>query len=184
MSIDRQNKLGEYESKEGSILQYVINLTNKIGYAKLASKRDGNILEFRREKDFGFVVPKYEGMMDGDGNYVGDNRLARIINVFSSQNAKLPRVTDDKIVELMHKEMGNPVDDMMLSNGHDVSYLLPHVLRKKCRFRKSGLDSDMIDSILMAAYSREMFHNTNLYQSMVAWCDTKDYKIWLENTIE
>ena len=180
LSIDCHNKLGEYEAKHGSILQYVIGLTNIIGYAKLASKKKGGILEFRRGKDFELVVPKYEGMMDADGNYVGDDRLARIINAFSSQNAKLPRVTDNQIVELMHREMENPIDDMMLSNGHDVSYLMPYVLRRKCRFRRAGLDTDMIDSILMAAYSREMFHNTNLYQSMVAWCEDTDSDLWLD----
>lgn len=180
LSLDRQNKLWEYESKHGSILQYVIELTNRIGYTKLASKKNGDVLEFRREKDYKLVVPKYEGMMDSDGNYVGDDKLARIINVFSSQNLMLPKMTDNQILELMTKEMENPIDDLMLSNGHDVSYLMPYVLRRKCRFRRSGLDSDMIDSLLMAAYSREMFHETNLYQSMAAWCDDTDSDLWLD----
>jgi len=52
--------------------------------------------------------------------------------------------------------------------------------RPRKRFRRSGLDSDMIDSLLMAAYSREMFHETNLYQSMAAWCDDTDSDLWLD----
>ena len=183
LSIDRQNKLGEYESKNGSILQYVILLANKIGYAKLASKKEGNVLEFRREKNCELVVPKYEGMLDVAGQYQGDERLARIINVFSSQNRKLPKLTDNQIIELMHREMKNEIDGMILSNGHDVSYLIPHVLRKKCRFNKSGLDKSMIDTILMAAYSREMFYKTNLYQSIVAWCKDTESELWLNDDV-
>jgi len=38
----------------------------------------------------------------------------------------------------------------------------------------------MIDSLLMAAYSREMFHETNLYQSMAAWGDDTDSDLWLD----
>lgn len=168
LSIDRKNKLEEFETEHGSILQYVISLTNKIGYVKLASKKENDILEFRREKDFEFVVPKYEGMMDAEGNYLGDERLVRVINVFSSQSTKRTDISDQKILELMHREMETPVEDKILSNGHDVSYLLPHVLRKKCRFRKNGLDTDMVDSLLMAAYSTDMFHQSDVYKSMTA----------------
>ena len=184
LSIDRKNKLEEFETEHGSILQYVISFTNKIGYVKLASKRGNDILEFRREKDFEFVVPKYEGMMDAEGNYLGDERLVRVINVFSSQSTKRTDISDQKILELMRREMETPVDDKILSNGHDVSYLLPHVLRKKCRFRKNGLDVDMVDSLLMAAYSREMFHNTILYQSMAAWCEDTNSVLWLDDVEE
>ena len=181
ISIDRQNKLGEFESKNGSILKYVLFLTNKIGYTKLASKKDGELLEFRREKNYELDVPKYEGMLDADGNYQGDERLARIINVFSSQNTKLSKLTDKQIVDLMQREMKNEIDDIIISNGHDVSYLIPHVLRKKCRFNKSRLDKTMIDSILMAAYSKEMFQETNLYQAMVAWCKDTESDLWLHD---
>ncbi len=182
ISIDRQNKLGEYESQNGSVLQYVLFLTNRIGYTKLASKKEGELLEFRREKNYELVVPKYEGMLDADGKYQGDERLARIINAFSSQNTKLVKLTDSQIIDLMHREMKNKIDNMILSNGHDVSYLMPHVLRKKCRFNKSGLDKSMIDSILMAAYSKEMFHDTDLYQAMVAWSKDSGSELWIDDT--
>lgn len=180
LSIDRKNKLEEFETEHGSILQYVISLTNKIGYVKLASKKENDILEFRREKDFEFVVPKYEGMMDAEGNYLGDERLVRVINVFSSQSTKRTDISDQKILELMHREMETPVEDKILSNGHDVSYLLPHVLRKKCRFRKNGLDTDMVDSLLMAAYSTDMFHQSDVYKSMTAWCKDTESVLWLD----
>ena len=170
LSIDVNKKIEEYERVNGTILEYVLGLTNKIGYIKLASKKHGDVLEFKREKDYELIVPKYEGMIDVNGNYDSDQRLARIINAFSSQNRTLAKIEDADIVKMMHEEMENPVDDMILSNGHDVSYLMPHVLRKKCRLRKTELNKSFIDSILMAAYSREMFHKTNLYQSMDEWC--------------
>lgn len=169
VSIDKHNKLEEFEKKHGRILDKVLELTDRIGYVKLASKLKGDVLEFRREKNYELVVPKYEGMIDKDGKYIDDSKLARIINVFSSQNSSLTRIDDSEIVNMIINGSKNEIDSAILSNGHDVSYLMPHVLRKKCKFSNSKIDSSMIDSLLMAAYSMEMFRSSKLYKAISMW---------------
>lgn len=179
VAIDKNNKLEEYEKNYGGILNHVLELTDRIGHVKLASKLKGDILEFRREKDYELVVPKYEGMIDKDGEYLDDSRLARIINVFSSQNRTLTRIDDSEIVNMINEVPDREIDSSILSNGHDVSYLMPYVLRRKCKFNKSGLDSSMIDSLLMAAYSKEMFHSSMLYKAIELWSTSAGVNMFL-----
>lgn len=179
VAIDKNNKLEEYEKKNGSILNHVLELTDRIGHVKLVSKLKGNILEFRREKDYELVVPKYEGMIDKEGKYISDFQLARLINVFSSQNRSLTRIDDSEIVNMLNENIEGKIGSAILSNGHDVSYLMPYVLRRKCKINKSGLDSSMIDSLIMAAYSKEMFHSSMLYKAIELWSKSTGLDMFL-----
>lgn len=169
VAIDKQGKLESFEKSLGCILTHVLAFSDRIGNVKLASKRRLDILEFNREKNYERVVPNYEKMMDKDGQYVGDDVLARIINAFSMLNHSLKKRTDSEIVAMMQEEMGRGIDSWELSNGHDVSYLFPYVLRRKCKFNRSEINSDFIDTVLMAAYSWEMFQQTQLCKDMCAW---------------
>lgn len=179
-AIDRGNKIADYERNGHSLLDETMQITNEIGYCKLASKRRQHSLlfAFEDEKTHEITRPKYEGALDGQtGRYLGLEQLVGKVHGFTcSCKVKPPKIGE--IVEATKEEKQNQYDKWQLSNGHDVSYLLPFLMRRRCRHRNTHIDIEFVDSVLYAAYQLEDFKQTKLYSSLRTWALEKRIKIF------
>lgn len=170
-SIDRGGKIASYIGNGHQLLDETLAITNEIGYCKLANKKLGlgMIFTHEDEKTHDIERPKYEGCMDGKtGSYLGLKYVIAKVRGFNDSNKnKIPK--EDIIVEATQNEMARQYDWWQLSNGHDVSYLLPYIIRRRCKHNNNKMDMEFIDSVLYAAYKADDFHLTDLYAELSEW---------------
>ncbi len=75
----------------------------------------------------------------------------------------------DRIITIFNKsrEMQHPSSH--LSNGHDVSYVMPIVLERKFKLKNKHVTIDTIVIALYAAYNMDLLKQTQLYQAINKW---------------
>lgn len=172
-ALDKKNKLKE---QTGNILNYVFSITDRIGYLRLTSLRNNFGLVFKKEnKDHEFELPKYEKVIDSkNGAYDGDEKLIQYIYSFS--NSRLPI---DKIKHEFYNMSVTEYPSEHLSNGHDVSYVMQYVLRRKYGLNEKHITADIIDIALFSAYNMNLLKQTVLYESLNKWAVKYGYNIFL-----
>ncbi len=172
-AIDKKNRLKE---RTDDILNYVFSITDRIGYLKLTSLKNDFGLVFKKEnKNHEFELPKYEKVIDTkNGAYNGDEKLIQYIYSFS--NSKLSIDTIKCEFQKM-TVFGYPSE--LLSNGHDVSYIMQYVLRRKYGLNETLITADVIDIALFSAYNMNLLKKTALYKSLKEWATKYNYKIFL-----
>ena len=179
-AIDRGNKIENYIDNGHDLLNETMQITDDIGYCKLASIKNGMDLEFSKEdeKKHEIARPNYEDALDGKtGRYLGlDRIIGKVYGFTCSCGKKPPKVK--VILEKTNIEKANQYDTWQLSNGHDVSYLLSFLIRRRCKHRNLHLDHEFIDSVLYAAYKYDDFKQTKLYAAMKRWSAQNNVKIF------
>lgn len=85
---------------------------------------------------------------------------------------------EKELVQEVSVEKKNVYDSWQLSNGHVVSYLLPYLIRRRCKHTNTKMDQDYIDSVLFAAYDVNVFHSTDLYAEMNKWSRKNKIKLF------
>lgn len=179
-SIDRGNKIAQYEESGHCVLDETLEMTIDIGYCKLAGRRLIPEIEYTLEDEryHEIIRPSYEDIMDGKtGQYDGVKRIiSKIVGFLKSHHKHYPSEVEYNLC--YQEERKREYDKWQISNGHDVSYLLPYVIRRRCKHRNSKMDIDFIDSVLLAAYSKEDLMQTEVYNSMNQWSEAKQIKIF------
>lgn len=179
-ALDRKNKIN---CSFIDVLNHVLGITDKIGCLKLSSQKESLGLIFKKEnRDHEFELPKYEKFITASGDYESDDKLIKYIYDYSNSNKRtreqLPTI--DRIIAIFNKSREIQHPSSHLSNGHDVSYIMPIILR--CKFGLTGnyITTDTIVVALHAAYSMELFKQTLLYHSMNQWGINNKKNILLE----
>lgn len=176
-AIDRGGKIKAYEKSNPDLLAETLTITNDIGYCKLAAYNNRFVLEFAKEdlNSHDIVRPKYEDTIDvRTGNYLGVERVvSKIIGFTISCKKKPPK--DIIVLEKVKEEKATLYDSWQLSNGHDVSCILPVLIRRRCMHKHNNIDSEYIDSVLCAAYSKDDLKMTDLYAEMIKWSEENNY---------
>lgn len=169
-AIDKKNRIVE-NSQE--VLNNVFEITDKIGYLKLSSFTNNLRLLFKKEnRNHEIELPKYENVINRVGIYEGDEKLIQYIRDFSISNSRNivespPSVNDIK--NEFQSTCNTKYPSEYLSNGHDVTYVMNYILRRKYRLTESYISIDTIDIALFAAYNIDSLKQTNLYNSMKNW---------------
>lgn len=179
-AIDRGNKIGDYVENGHDLLNETIQITNDIGYCKLSAIKNGFDLEFSNEDEKTHEIerPKYEDALDGKtGQYLGLDKVVCKVHGFTCSCGKKPPKVQD-IIEKTTNEKANQYDSWHLSNGHDISYILPFLIRRRCKHRNKQMNHEFIDSVLYAAYKFDDFKQTKLYAAMKRWSIQNNIKIF------
>ena len=179
-AIDRGGKIKAYEQSGHNLLEETMEITDDIGYCRLASHKVGFdfLFSYEEEKTHDIIRPKYEGALNGNtGAYLGIDRIVSKVHGFTiSCKHKPPK--ENELVQAAIAEKKNTYDTWQLSNGHEVSYLLPYLIRRRCKHNNTKMDQDYIDSVLYAAYDVNDFHLTDLYAEMYHWARNNKIKLF------
>lgn len=177
LSVDKKCTLKEAPNE---VIKSVLNITDNIGYLKLASKMYKLNLIFCNETSHEIKLPDYGNIIDNKGNYIDDNQLVNYIRDYSNSNKRktAPLPDSSTILNKLSMVKQNKYDSSQLSNGHDVSCLLPIILRKKYKTSGSHISSDTIEIALCAAYDQSELKNTQLYKSMINWAAANELKVF------
>lgn len=178
-AIDKGRKIATYLQSGHNLLNETLEITNDIGYCKLASIKKGLNLRFAEEDERTHEIkrPKYEDTIDvTTGAYLGIDRIVSKVHGFSVSCKQKPPKEQDILKEVTLEKV-NKYDSWQLSNGHEVSYLLAALIHRRCRHKKK-LDQDSIDSVLYAGYRSEDFHLTELYFNMSDWAKKNRIKLF------
>ena len=170
-AIDRGNKISAYIDTDHNLLDETLEITNDIGYCKIACEKGhlGVVFSYEDERTHEIMHPKYEGCMDGkSGKYLGIEYIVAKVRGFNdSCKNKIPK--GEVILKAAVNEKQTQCDKWQLSNGHDVSYILPYIMRRRCKHPNNKMDREFIESVLYAAYTDNDFHLTDLYKEMELW---------------
>lgn len=176
-AIDKKNQL---KATPQEILTDVFSITDRIGCLKLSSQKKQWGLVFKKQnKSHDFELPKYENAISQTGMYLGDDKLIEYICSFyrSNSHGKLPAIGQIKTeFDKVNKEE-NPSEH--LSNGHDITYVMSHILRRKYGLKANYVSVDTIEIALNAAYDVSLLKQTQLYRSIVAWGKKNSKNIFL-----
>ena len=85
------------------------------------------------------------------------------------------------ILDKFQEECKESYDSSHLSNGHDLTYIMRWMLKRKY---KSDTDENTIEACLLAAYSVDILKGTQLYKSIYDWSKTNKVSIFKINTTE
>jgi hypothetical protein len=170
IAIDKNDKIKSAER----ILEDVISITDNIGYLKLTSLRHSTGYVFKKKRiDDDNILPSYEKILNKtNGEYEGDENLILYIYQFSDKNKEKGVIlSKPEIVKpLLQKEKQIAYDSKQLSNGHDIMYLIPVVLKRKYKIEYKSID-DSLDAALYAGFVFDYLKETQMYKKMKAWCD-------------
>lgn len=168
-AIDKRNRI---TAKPQEVLDSVLEITDRIGLLKLSSLRHNLRLVFKKEnRNHELELPKYENIIDRNGMYVGDKKLIQYIYSFSNSNKRsrdpIPSVSD--LEDRFRYICTDRYPSEHLSNGHDITYVMNYVLRRKYGLTESYISTDSIEIALFAAYNIDLLKQTNLYNSICKW---------------
>ena len=85
LSVDKKCTLKEAPN---DVLKSVLNITDNIGYLKLASKMYKLDLIFCNETSHEIKLPDYEKITNNKGDYIDDNQLVDYIRGYSNSNKR------------------------------------------------------------------------------------------------
>lgn len=179
-AIDRGGKIADYKNSGHDILAETMEITNDIGYCKLASRRKGFNLVFAHENDktHEIIRPKYEDVLNSTtGAYLGVGRVVSKVHGFTvSCKGKPPK--EKEILSEVTIEKITQHDKWQLSNGHEVSYILPVLIHRRCKHKKK-MDADTIDNVLYAGYKMDDLRLTDLYAALTIWEKENKVKLFI-----
>lgn len=178
-AIDKKNRVTEHPH---NVLNNALLITDHIGYLKLTALKQGIELHFKKHKDkTGEIeLPVYEKkILDENGNYTKDADLINYIHSYSKALSRKPKDIPSvkEITDYYEEESNVPYESFHLSNGHDLSYIMSHVLKRKY---KSEANVETLEACLHSAYSFEYFRTTQLYDSINNWGTTNHISIFLQ----
>lgn len=168
-AIDRKNKINWSYIE---VLNHVLGITDKIGCLKLSSQKGSLGLIFKKEnREHEFELPKYEKFITNTGDYESDDKLIRYIYNYSNSHKRTPEPLPsvERIIDIFNESNGIQHPSGHLSNGHDVSYIMPFILRRKFGLAGNYVTTDTIVIALYAAYNIELLKQTQLYQAINKW---------------
>jgi len=182
LALDEGSKLDNYESEKGGCLLHDIwGVADRIGYMKLGVIRNSIPVKFSREEKDKIVHPKYEDILNRKGEYVGDEGLARKVIGFNETDIqrlkKENRPTFQQLMKVQEEESRVKIDSYLLSNGHDVSYLMPYFLKRRFNIDK-GWTQELIERMILSSYRKEYLENTTLFKQMEAWGRKREVKLF------
>lgn len=179
-AIDRGGRIADYENNGHDLLAETMEITNDIGYCKLASHRKGYNLEFAHENEKTHEIerPKYEDVINSiTGAYLGVDRVVSKVHGFTV-SCKLKPPKEQDVLHEVAIEKAIKYDKWQLSNGHDVSYLLPVLIHRRCKHKKK-MDADTIDNVLYAGYKMDDLRLTDLYAALIKWAKVNKVKLFI-----
>lgn len=169
--LDQADKITKFEEQNHKrIIQTVFGITNKIGHLKLADKLNNIYLSYA-DKDKN-IKPKYEDLINSKCEIDDTSHLVDIVYTFSRSKNITPKYSKLEIVKFVKNIEVNEYDTFQLSNGHDVTYILYLVLKKKLNINIDILNHSKdiyISDLLLASYDWKYFRQTNLCQSLINW---------------
>lgn len=176
-NYDAADHIQNYEAKEGtSVLEVVLGITNRIGILKLVDRRDGLNLKLRKEgKGTEFELPSYEKFLDKDGHYTTNKNMIGYLMDWSMSNKSQPSKSLDEILSLYEAEDITNYDTYKLSCGHDVTYVIAHLIWK--HISRERTNKDELEKLLRASYTIESFRNTDIYTALNQWSVGNDMAI-------
>lgn len=179
-SIDKSNKIN---TRIENILKDILYITDKIGYLKLCSQKDGLGLVFKKEnrKTHDIELPNYQKIINNYGCYISDESLINQIIDFTKNNVINKRSISDKsnITNSFTNIQLSEYDSFQLSNGHDATYITPYILRRKYKLNGNHINKDTFGIALFAAYDIDYLKTTKLYQLMLQWVQKHKYNIFI-----
>lgn len=174
-SIDKKNRI-KISSRD--VLASALDITNRIGYLKLASHKNNWGLVFKKyNKNHDIELPRYEKIISSSGVYDGDESLINYIHRFSTSNSSrpLPKIEDisDELINISKEELPSE----HLSNGHDIAYILVYILRRKYKLTENYINLDLVDIAISSAYTTEFLKQSKLFEAIEIWCKkySKDF---------
>lgn len=178
LSIDKKNKL---TVPPDAILKSVLCISDKIGYLKLTSRINKYNLVFKHENsDHEIELPKYENLIDKNGNYEGDTKLVTNLRNYSNNHKRnkepLPNVTT--LIEKLTIIQKNKYDSYQLSNGHDISYIMPYILRRKYGLSGNYINKDTVEISLFSAYDFTELRETLIFKSILSWATSNSLTVF------
>lgn len=177
-TIDKKNRISVSSQ---DILSSIFDITDRIGYLKLLSIKDELGLIFKKyDKNHEIELPKYEKAISNSGEYVGDDKLINYIYSFTNSNSQksLPKI--ETIISAFNELCKENFPSEHLSNGHDITYVLVYILKRKYRLNESYITVDTIDIALTSAYSAEIFKQSELFRLMSDWCEKNSKHIFVK----
>lgn len=182
LAIDEGEKLDSYEEKGASLLKDVWSVTDRIGYMKLGVFRNSISVKFSKEEKGKIVRPKYEDTLDKKGEYLGDEMLAKKVIGFNQidiqRKRKEDRPTFQQLMRVQEEESNGNIDSCFLSNGHDVSYLIPFFLKRRFSIDE-GWSQEQVERLAMSSYKKEDFEKTTVFREMLEWSKKRDVALFL-----
>lgn len=181
--LDQADKITKFEElNHERIIQTVFCITNKIGHLKLADKlNDICLLYADKDKN---IKPKYEDSINSKCEIDDSSRLVDIVYTFSRSKNVTPKYSKPEIVKLVESSKMKNYDTFQLSNGHDVTYILYLLLKKKLNINIDILNHSKdiyISDLLLASYDWKYFRETNLCQSLIKWSINNKLSFFLNN---
>ncbi len=178
LSIDKKNKL---TVSPKAVLESVLCISDRIGYLKLTSRIIKYNLIFKHENsDHEIELPHYENLIDKNGNYEGDTKLVTNLRNYSNNHKRnkepLPNVA--VLIEKLTSIQKNKYDSYQLSNGHDISYIMPYILRRKYGLPGNYINKDTIEISLFSAYSFTELKETLVFKSILQWATSNKLRVF------
>lgn len=167
-NYDSSQKIDDYEASNGSVRDFVLALSNQIGYLKLLHKRKNLNIELKHKNDDNeIVLPSYEKFLSKQCQIKSVEEMIRYLLQWSESHGKRPNKTFEEVVEAYKIESATEQDTWQLSNGHDFVYLLAYVIWKKIGCKRKTRQE--LESDLVLAYEQEYFKNSSMYSVMNDW---------------
>lgn len=164
------------------ILDEVYSITDRIGYLKLTSLKHSLNLQFKHQnKDREIELPKLEKLLDKNSeyDYLGDSNMINYLYDYSRGQINGTNIASkDSITKAFNEEILREYHSHELSNGHDVSYLMHYILKKKYLTKHKGISVDLVETALLAAYGNTFLQQTRLYGALEGWTTSNNLKIF------
>lgn len=176
-NYDSSQKIDDYEATHGQVRDFVLDLTDKIGYLKLLDKRvDLNLRLKCEKKDKEIVLPPYENFLNKECGIKSIDEMIRQLVDWSNSHGKKPNRSLADIVNAYNQEADLLQDSWQLSNGHDFAYMLAYIVWKKIGCKKKT--RTQIEDELILAYEHEYFKKTAMFQRMRDWFVANNIKLF------
>ena len=175
-----QEKIKEFEESKGeSLLNIIFELSNRIGFLKLANKMYDLGLVFKPKSVDGKQIA-YHKFISDKLDFLGiDKMIDKIIDYSCSKSSSIK--SKDAIVEKYNELANNSYSRNHLSNGHDISNILFIFLKKTVRSTNKMLsDFNSIEDSLILAYDMNEFRKTNLYNEISNFAKRKGVEFFVD----
>lgn len=167
-NYDSSHKIDVFEEERGSVRDYVLSLSDQIGYLKLLNKRiDLNIMLKKQDKDGDIVLPSYEKFLNKQCQIKSLEEMIRYLIQWSENSGKKANKSLEEVMQAYREEAATRQDSWQLSNGHDFAYLLTYFVHHKIGCKKKTWQE--IESELVLAYEHDFFMQTAMFRSMYDW---------------
>ena len=176
--FDATGKITAFENIDGDLMEFVYGITDSIGLLKLVNIKSDLDMVFKKPgKDQTFVLPNYENFLDDTCHYKSDEAMIRYLCAWSTDQRKRPNKNDQEIKDLIDAEKEANHDTFQLSCGHDASYILAYILRKRISNRRS-ITPEIIEDLLYVSFSPESLKGTDLYRRIKQWSNVNGIDVF------